>query len=168
MERKIAGVILLIFVFQAGALVCSAQVAAPNSQPPSQSSPDLKLFEAATGLANTLTSWAFLMIGGSILAILGTSYYRPTSLWVRCSYLAFVPAWFFLSWSVYAGTRVQSVYLAALFLRAPKIEVLKAALNADALAQIGRMEMGLVCYGVWLTVYLLWWIFNREGKEVKQ
>src|SRR5258708_35408735 len=63
---------------------------------------DVKLFEAATSLANTLTSWAFLMIGGSILAIIGTSYYRPAALWVRCSYLAFVPAWFFLSWSVYS------------------------------------------------------------------
>lgn len=124
--------------------------------------PDLKLFEAATSLANTLTSWAFLMIGGSIVAIIGTSYYRPTALWVRCSYLAFVPAWFFLSWSVYAGTRVQGVYLAALYSAHPNVAVLKSAVNNDAVSQIQRMEVGLACFGVWLTLYLLWWIFHKE------
>jgi hypothetical protein len=123
---------------------------------------DLKIFEAATALANTLTSWAFLMIGGSIIAILGTSYYRPAALWVRLSYFVFVPAWVFLSLSVYAGTRVQSVYLAALFSSNPKIDQLKAALNTDALAQINRMKLGLFCFGIWLTAYLFWWIFHKE------
>jgi hypothetical protein len=139
--------------------------AADTTASGSKTAPDLKIFEAATGLANTLTSWAFVMIGGSILAILGTGYYRPSSLWIRCTYFAFVPAWFFLSWSVYAGTRVQSVYLAALFSAKPKIDVLKNALNTDSLAQIDRMEIGLGCFGVWLTLYIIWWIFNKE--EVK-
>jgi hypothetical protein len=128
---------------------------------------DLKIFEAATSFANTLTSWAFLMIGGSIVAILGTSYYRPSSLWVRCAYFAFVPAWFCLSWSIYAGTRVQGVYLAALYSRAPKIVDLKEALNNDAISQINRMEAGLAFFGIWLTIYLAWWVFNNERKEAK-
>ncbi len=124
--------------------------------------PDLKIFEAATALANTLTSWAFVMIGSSILVVLGTSYYRPTSKLVRISYLMFLPAWGFLSWSVYAGTRVQSVYLAALYQRAPKVDMLKDVLNTDAIAQIDRMELGLLCFGVWLTSYLFWWIFHTD------
>jgi hypothetical protein len=145
--------------------VLSAQTA---SVPPSigtqlATAPDLKLFEAATSLANTLISWAFVMIGGSILAILGTSYYRPAALWVRCSYLAFIPAWFFLSSSVYAGTRVQSVYLAALYSAHPNITALKGTVNDDAVSQIQRMEIGLACFGVWLTLYLLWWIFHKEN-----
>lgn len=130
-------------------------------------SPNLKIFEAATGLANTLTSWAFVMIGGSILAILGTSYYRPKAIWVRCGYFAFVPAWVYLSLSVYSGTRVQSVYLAALYQSNPRIDLLTTSLNSDSLAQINRMETGLAFFGVWLTMYLLWWIFNREDRKEK-
>jgi hypothetical protein len=128
--------------------------------------PDLKIFEAATALASTLTGWAFVMIGGSILAVLGTGYYRPAALWVRCSYLAFVPAWFFLSSSVYAGTRVQGVYLAALYSAHPDVATLKSTVNEDAISQIQRMGIGLACFGVWLTLYLLWWIFHTEaGKD---
>jgi hypothetical protein len=126
------------------------------------SGPDLKLFEAATGLANTLISWALVMIGGSILAIIGTSYYRPAALWVRCSYLAFVPAWFFLSLSIYTGTRVQGVYLAALYSKHPNIDTFKYAVNDDAMSQIRWMEFGLACFGVWLMLYLAWWIFHKE------
>jgi hypothetical protein len=124
---------------------------------------DLKLFEAATALANTLTSWAFVMIGGSVLAVLGTSYYRPAARWVRCTYLAFIPAWIFLSWSVYAGTRVQGVYLAALYSPQPDIAALRRSVNEDAGSQIQRMEWGLICFGLWLTLYLMWWIFHTEG-----
>jgi hypothetical protein len=139
----------------------TASVAA-SSEAQAAAVPDLKLFEAATLLANTLISWAFVMIGGSILAILGTGYYRPSTLWVRCSYLAFIPAWFFLALSVYTGTRVQGVYLAALYSKHPNIAVLKTTVNDDAVSQIQWMEIGLTCFGVWLTLYLLWWIFHKE------
>lgn len=149
--------------------VLQAQITPPESTvAPVKAAPDLKLFEAATAFSNTLTSWAFVMIGGSILVILGTSYYRPSALWVRCSYFAFVPAWFFLSWSLYAGTRVQGVYVAALFSAHPKLDELRARVNSDAAAQIQRMEIGLACFGIWLTLYLLWWIFNREGSKIRE
>lgn len=123
---------------------------------------DLKIFEAAVSLSNTLTSWALVMIGGSILAILSTSYYRPKSLWFRSTYLAFVPAWVFLSLSIYSGTRVQSVYLAALYSHNGSLDKLEAALNSDAYAQIFRMEVGLCLFGLWIFAYLMWWIFNKE------
>jgi hypothetical protein len=150
----------LVLLIQTGAAVlANSQVSNGN---------DLKVFEAATSLAITLTSWAFVMIGGSILAILGTSYYRPAALWVRCFYFVFIPGWFFLSWSVYAGTRVQSVYLAALFSSHPKFDQLRLALNLDSLAQINRMEWGLFCFGIWLTAYIFWWVFHSDPpKETK-
>lgn len=145
-----------------GSRLCTAQVA--NQGTPGCSIPDLKLFEAATSLSNTLTSWSFVMIGGSILAIIGTSYYRPRATLVRVGYLAFAPAWFCLSWSVYEGTRVQGVYLAALFQQRPQLIQLRAALNQDALAQINWMGCGLLFFVVWLVIYLFWWVFNNEPK----
>ena len=154
--------LLISVAIATSALRAQTAPGAASSGTPLAGVPDLKLFEAAVSLANTLTSWAFVMIGGSILTILGTSYYRPAALWVRCSYLAFVPAWFFLAWSIYAGTRVQGVYLAALYSAHPNVVALKISVNDDAISQIQRMEIGLACFGVWLTLYLLWWIFHKE------
>src|ERR1022692_2512549 len=134
--------LLISVAIATSALRAQTAPGAASSGTPLAGVPDLKLFEAAVSLANTLTSWAFVMIGGSILAILGTSYYRPKALWVRCGYFAFIPAWFFLSYSLYAGTRVQSVYLAALFQTNPQLDLLTKALNKDSLAQIDRMEIG--------------------------
>jgi hypothetical protein len=90
------GIILSTLLGTVSAML-QAQVNLPGpSGASATAAPDLKVFEAATAFSNTLTSWAFVMIGGSILVILGTSYYRPAALWVRCAYFAFVPAWFFL------------------------------------------------------------------------
>jgi len=154
--------LLTVVLLATSALQAQTAPVAVSSQAQVAAVPDVKLFEAATLLANTLISWAFVMIGGSILAILGTGYYRPAALWVRCSYLAFIPAWFFLSLSVYAGTRVQGVYLAALYSTHPNIAVLKSKVNDDAVSQIQWMEIGLACFGMWLALYLLWWIFHKE------
>lgn len=146
-----------------GPMLCPLLLHAQNNaSSPATIKPDLKIFEAAITLTNNLTSWALVVIGGSILAILSTSYYRPKLLWFRCTYLLFLPAWIFVSLSLYSGTRVQGVYLAALFSAHPNLEMLQERLNSDSAAQIFRMEAGLVCLGIWLTLYLMWWIFNKE------
>jgi hypothetical protein len=131
-------------------------------------SPDLKLFEVAATLSTSLISWASVMFGGSILAILSASYHRPKSLWIRCAYFAFVPAWFCLAYSIYAGTRVESVHVAALYQKSPNLPSLKDSLNADALSQIFWMELGLAFLGAWLIVYLSWWVFNKEPEKERQ
>jgi hypothetical protein len=156
---------LLAMVFH----VCAMGQSAPDATKNASVASDMKLLEGATTLAGTMTSWALVMIGGSILAVLGTGYYRPPTLLVRCAYLAFVPAWGLLSWSIYAGTRVQGVYLAALYSEHPNLPHLKTVANSDVASQMWRMELGLVCFGVWLTVYIIWWVFHKESaqQEVK-
>lgn len=145
---------------------CGAQsVTKPAGVSNTAAASDMKLFEAATNLANTMTSWALVMIGGSILAILSTGYHRPEKLIVRCAYFAFVPAWIFLSLSVYSGTRVQSTYLGALFSRPKDLLSSETSLNHDAISQIARMEWGLAFFGVWLVVYLGWWVFNKDSNN---
>jgi hypothetical protein len=27
------------------------------------------------------------------------------------------------------------------------------------------MEMGLSCFGIWLAMYLAWWIFHKEERK---
>lgn len=140
-------------------LIASGQTAAAEEPETSR-----RFFEAGITLATTLTSWTLVMIGGSILAILSTSYYRPRDLWFRASYLIFIPAWLLLSLSLREGAKVQGVYLAALFQRKPDIDKLMFAQNGFLAGQQDFMMWGLGCFGVWLTIYLLWWIFNKESK----
>jgi hypothetical protein len=129
----------------------------------SDSGSGLKFLEAGIALATTLNSWALVMVGGSILAILSTSYYRPKRLLFRASYLIFVPAWVFLSLSLRAGTRVQGVYLAAMYSHHPNMDKLRDAQNADLVSQQQFMWLGLGTFGLWIVLYLAWWIFNQES-----
>jgi hypothetical protein len=97
---------ILLLVFVGVAHLCAqGPDSAKDAKLATPASNEMKLLEGATALARTMTSWALVMIGGSILAVLGTGYYRPASLVVRCAYLAFIPAWSMLSASIYAGTR---------------------------------------------------------------
>ncbi len=159
----------LLLLISAYSLYAQTQPVVETAKPAQSNTSDMRLLEGATALAGTMTSWALVMIGGSILAVLGTGYYRPAVLLVRCAYLAFIPAWAFLSYSIYAGTRVQGVYLAALYSEHPNMTALKLAVNQDVLSQIRRMEIGLLFFGLWLSVYIMWWVFHKEStqQEVK-
>jgi hypothetical protein len=120
-----------------------------------------KALEAAVALQNTLTGWAFLIIGGSLLLILGTSYYRPLSRGMRLTYLFFVPGWGLLAASIYKGTQVQGVYLASLF----SDQKLGSVLSDDLSNQIVYLQAGLSFFGCWLIIYLFWWIFSGRTSE---
>ena len=145
-----------------------ANLAAQSPPPaPSPPAPELKFLEAATTMANTLTSWAYAMIAGSIIILLGTGYYRPAGRRTRLAYLAFLPAWFLLYRSIQAGTEIQGAYLGALFSTKPKFDTLLELVNDRGVAQSELMRYGLLCFGVWLIVYLFWWIFNNEPSEEK-
>lgn len=130
--------------------------------------PELKFLEAATAMANTLTSWAYAMIAGSIIALLGTGYYRPAGRRVRLAYLAFLPAWIFLYRSIQAGTTIQGHYLGVLYSKSQKLlEYHLKEVNTAALDQASLMQKGLICFGLWLVVYVFWWVFNNEPTKEK-
>lgn len=130
-----------------------------------------KFFEAAVALAQNLTQWALLIIGGSLVVIVGTSYYRPPSMRSRLIYLLFVPAWILLAFSIYNGTLVQRRYLAYTFANPANsnyqqtVQGILEGINNSANWQFATLEWALVCLGSWLFFYLLWWIFLGEEHE---
>src|SRR5215469_8281282 len=75
---------------------------------------DSKFFEGALALAQSLSQWALLILGGSLVVIVSTSYYRPKDLKVRAAYFLFIPTWIFLASSIYQGAAVQQSYVAYL------------------------------------------------------
>lgn len=126
-----------------------------------------KAIEAAVSFAQSLAQWEFIIVGASMLVLIGTSYYRPSSIYMRRVYLLFLPAWACLGGSIYFGTQAQRVYLAYLLLSATTSEGATMALNHDMGSQIVWMRYGLGFFAIWLVVYLMWWIFDGKAGEIR-
>jgi len=124
-----------------------------------------KSLDAAASFAQSLAQWEFIMIGGSLLLLVGTSYHRPPGLGIRFSYLLFIPAWACLGSSIYFGTRAQEVHLAYLLLPTTTVEGARTALNKDIGSEIYWMWWGLICFSIWLLVYLSWWVFTKRMRD---
>lgn len=132
--------------------------------------PSAKNLEAVASLAQTMTDWAFLIIGGSIATLLGTSYHRPENRFVRYAYLAFIVGWMFLSQSIYFGSRVHRAYLGYLLVPPPNSEAAREImrqLNTDGFQQLQTFKHGLIVFGIWLVIYLIWWVFNEQPSKQK-
>lgn len=121
-----------------------------------------KSLEAAVSFAQSLAQWEFVIIGSSMLVMVGTSYYRPPPLRMRLFYLLFLPAWTCLFSSIYYGTRAQEAYVAYLILPVTTIEGAVKRLNEDIGNQISWMYGGLLFLGAWLIAYLFWWTFAKK------
>jgi hypothetical protein len=124
-----------------------------------------KSLEAAASYAQSLEERCFIIIGGSVLLIVGTSHRRPSKKAIRSCYLLFLPAWGCLAGSVYFGTRAQQAYLAYHLLPAATVEGAIKSLNNDIRTEITWMFLGLAILLIWLVVYLCWWIFTKQVAE---
>jgi hypothetical protein len=118
---------------------------------------DHKGLESIVAFSQFLGQWAIIGIGGSIAAVLSTSYLKPSRKWRRF-YLLFLPAWVFLFWSLVMASLVQRNMLAALNLKVDEGSV-KIAMNGHLLSQIWTMEFGFGLLCLWLVSFLFWWMF---------
>jgi hypothetical protein len=137
------------------ASACNAQLSNPDKL-------NARSLEAAVSFAQSLAQWEFVIIGGSLLLVLGSSHLRPQSKVVRACYLLFLPAWASLGSSIYFGTRAQQVYLAYLLVTSTTIEGASAKLGDDIQAQRVSMLIGLALLFLWLLIYIWWWIFSDD------
>jgi hypothetical protein len=131
---------------------------------------DSKFFEAAQALAQALSQWDLLILAGSLVIIISTSYYRPKSRAMRATYFIFVPTWSFLAWSVYQGINVQRSYVAYLVATrgTPKptlLEQIAENMTSATRHQIFGLEIALLFAAVWLLIYIVWWVFTTQTKE---
>ncbi|HEV2274955.1 MAG TPA: hypothetical protein VGR96_12365 [Acidobacteriaceae bacterium] len=128
---------------------------------------DSKFFEAAQSLAQSLSQWGLLIIGGSLVVIVSTSYRRPQNRKVRAAYFLFIPMWCCLAVSVYEGIMVQRSYVA--YLVASRSTPTQQALNniAENITnatryQILALESALLIGALWLLIYIVWWICSNQ------
>jgi hypothetical protein len=142
-------------------LLSSASCFGQSSVPGDDSS---KAFEVAASLAQSLDQLTIAIIGGSIAVLLTSSTHRPGG-WIRWAYFLFIPGWVSLGYAVYRGIQVQRVFLAYHFFPNPNLASLRLAINRDAYFQIQSLLLGLFVFGVWLFLYLIWWIFAKENDK---
>jgi hypothetical protein len=127
-----------------------------------------KSLEAAVSFAQSLAQWEFVVIGGSLLILVGTSHRSPESRLMRVPYLVFLPAWLCLGWSIYLGTQAQEAYLAYLLLPVTTLNGATKTLNEDIGNEISWMLRGLLLLLIWLIFYLFWWILTKRSAGVKE
>jgi hypothetical protein len=131
---------------------------------------DSKFFEAAQSLAQSLSQWDLLILGGSLVVIVSTSYYRPQSIKIRAAYFLFIPIWFCLALSVYQGIAVQRSYVAYLIASRSTptkqlLDQIAENITSATRSQIFALETALLFGGLWLLIYLVWWVFTNQSKE---
>ena len=92
-----------------------------------------------------------------------TSFIAPKEKKIKLSYLLFLPGWILLGTSIYFGNKVERGYLAALHLAesSGRYEVAVRMNNSYKLQQ-NLLMFGMGIFGVWLIVYLFWWVFKRN------
>lgn len=117
-------------------------------------------------ISNSFISWSLTVIGASILALIGNSYIKPTNRKVRYIYLIFIPGWILLFSSTYFGNIITRRYAACLFTKnnADLIDF-GSKINNDFITQVDLFKGGLLCFAIWLMLYLFWWI--RGNWELK-
>lgn len=111
--------------------------------------------------SRAISGWALLIIGASIVAIVGTSYMRPLNLRVRLTYLLFIPGWVLIGLSSYYGDWVSRRYMAAaVALQEDRLRSILVKVNTEFAAQLFYFQSGLLVFSVWLILFLLWWVFG--------
>jgi hypothetical protein len=120
----------------------------------------------------TLVNWALAALGGSVAALIGTSYERPKTLNARMIYWLFPLGWFFLVWSIYQGQQISGRFIAAQIAAAKHdaanqetVRTILIATNSDFDSQQFTLTAGLVTLSLWLLCFLVWFICNPESEK---
>ena len=124
-----------------------------------------KTLETAISFAQSLSQWGYIVLGGSLAVLLGTSHDAPRSRWLRMFYFLFAPAWLFLGLSIHQGTRAQEAYLAYLFYPVITINEASRQISGDIRSQIFWLYWGLRLLCAWLFLYLIWWVIWKKQDD---
>jgi hypothetical protein len=109
----------------------------------------------------SMVSTGLAIIAGSIATIVSTSYLRPTISNVRLIYLLYLPGWAFIGTSIYYGDTIARRGIAAHFVDSNQLETIAALLNTDYQCQRNLLALGLGAFGIWLVLFLFWWVFGK-------
>ncbi len=114
--------------------------------------------------SNKSISWSLSIVGGSLLVILNEGYIQPSYQPYKLVYFLFGIGWILIGISIYFGRKITNSKMAAV-LNKDDNESLAAILkniNNYYTKQLQFFNRSLICFGLWLILYLLWWIFGPK------
>jgi hypothetical protein len=126
-----------------------------------------KALEAAVSFSQSLSQWAYIVLGGSVALLFKDLKSRPSQK-VRHSFWTFVPGWALLGFSIYQGMKVQSAHIAYLMNPNPQRDITIFSFNRHASKQLWCMRWGLAVFAVWLVFFLICWITHPDKSPVAE
>lgn len=109
-----------------------------------------------------LSAWALTVAGGSVAAVVSTSYRRPHHLTWRLPYLLFVPGWACIAYSLYSGNTLVGRFLASKMVHVDKLREISSKISDLYDDQRNFLLYSLIFFGLWLVIYLGVWMFSDE------
>jgi hypothetical protein len=124
----------------------------------------LTSFSAVSGSSQQLVNLASAFLGGSVAIFIGTTHVSPVNKTARLMYLILLACWGALAGSILYGDSVLRQYLAATVASdTDKIREIFQAANKTYSTQLNCLRLAMLFFGIWLVVYMLWWVFYRES-----
>jgi hypothetical protein len=123
-----------------------------------------KALEAAVAFSQSLSQWAYIVLGGSVALLF--KELRPSNRLLRHSFWTFIPGWALLVFSIYQGMKVQSAHIAYLMNPNPLRDLTVLSFNRHASKQTWSMEFGLGIFALWLVFFLAYWIRHPNSSAL--
>lgn len=117
--------------------------------------------------SNVMTNWALTLVGASVVAIVSTSNLRPTTRLARLPYFLFLVGWLCLGVSAYHGYLLSGNYVAAQLVDPAGIKKILEEMNTRFIAQQTWFKRGLLPFGIWLVVFLFWWVLQDHPRKAR-
>ncbi len=126
-----------------------------------------KLFNCIKSIeigASKISTWSLSTLGGSLLAILSDSYLHPTTTKLKMIYLLFILGWIFIGVSIFNGKEIAGRAIASELYKGDvaQLTVIFTKCNTCYTRQLRFFNLGLLVFGIWLLLYLFWWIFGES------
>ena len=125
----------------------------------------VSILKEIAGNSAVLATTAIGVFGGSVAAVIGTSYRRPDALAWRLPSLLFAPGWVCLAVSLYLGNVITGRYLASTMVVAADLPTIAERINDDYASQRNWFLCSLVFFGLWLFISLGYWVFIGPSEK---
>ena len=112
-----------------------------------------------------LSAWGLAVAGGSVAAVVSTSYRRPQHVKWRYPFLLFIPGWSCIAYSLYAGNNLVGRFLASKMVQSDKVRDIASKINDLYDDQRNFLLYSLAFFGLWLLAYLAIWTFTDEFQK---
>ncbi len=112
--------------------------------------------------SNKIITWSLSIVGGTILIILSDSYLHPSTRNLKLVYSLFLLGWILIALSINKGIIISGRSMAG-ELYSENNEMLKQIFeksNTDFKHQLNLFKWALLVFGLWLILFLCWWIFG--------